>query len=77
MATRTSISLYLFYLTADLQGLPSRVLRPLGVGSGTPQGRFCLLSLVSGFCNLLANVGESLHGLFSLSFSVFNLQVKL
>ena len=71
------ISLYLFYLARDLQGLPGCSLCPLGVSSSTPQGCFCSPGLVAGICNLLADVRESLHGLFSLCFSVFNLQIKL
>lgn len=75
--TCSSMSLYLFYLAGDLQGVPGCALCPLGISRSTAQGLFRTPGLVAGICNLLGDVGESLHGLFSFCFSVFNLQVKL
>lgn len=77
MLARIWISRYLLYLAGDLEGLPGCVLSLLGVSSGTAQGFLCLLSLVTGVGHLLADVGQSLHCLFSFCFSVSNLQVKL
>lgn len=74
--TCISISPDLFDLAGDLQGLPGCILCPLGIGSGTAQGFFCLLGLVTGALDLLADVEELLHGLFGFCFSVFDLQVK-
>lgn len=63
-------------LPAIFRASPAAVFA-LWASVAAPQGCFCSPGLVTGICNPLADVRESLHGLFSLCFSVFNLQIKL